>query len=183
LIVDTGAPITHLDRERVAGSALRWDAHYNDLENLRVVRTAQVDAIEIGAFSVGRLRVGEHSLCDVNRVRRSRLDPPVDGLLGADVLGSCGAIIDYSSECIFLVHRDSPDGKKAAGGLQGVGPITAQFQNSSWRGQVGAKQYLEAEAVDWNRELTTPANWSEFLELSNTWKKSSSLSARARGSF
>jgi predicted aspartyl protease len=112
LIVDTGAPITHLDRERVADSELRWDGHYNDLENLRVVRTAHVDELEIGAFSVGRVRVGEHSLGDVNRVRRSRLDPPVDGLLGAEVLGSCGAIIDYKSECIFLVHRDSPDGKK-----------------------------------------------------------------------
>jgi predicted aspartyl protease len=111
LIVDTGAPRTHLDSKRVAKCALRWDGRYTELEYHQKVRTARAETIEIGSFSVGRLRVGEHSLGDVNQIGRSLGEAPVDGLLGCEILYDCRAIIDYSSECIFLAHRDGPDGK------------------------------------------------------------------------
>jgi predicted aspartyl protease len=111
LIVDTGAPTTHLDSKRVAKCALRWDGHYTELGYRQKVRTARVDTFEIGSFRVGGLRVGEHSLGDVNRIGRSYDEAPVDGLLGCEILYYCRAIIDYSSECLFLAHRDRPDGK------------------------------------------------------------------------
>jgi predicted aspartyl protease len=111
LIVDTGAPKTHLDSKRVAISALRWDGHYTEGDYHQRVRTARVDAVEVGSFSVGGLRVGEHSLGDVNQIGRSLGEAPVDGLLGCEILSYCRAIIDYSSECMFLAHRDGPDGK------------------------------------------------------------------------
>jgi predicted aspartyl protease len=110
LIVDTGAPKTHLDSKQVAKCALRWDGHYTELEYHQKVRTARVETIEIGSFSVGRLRIGEHSLGDVNRIGRSYDEAPVDGLLGCEILYYCRAIIDYSSECLFLAHRDRPGG-------------------------------------------------------------------------
>ena len=110
LIVDTGAPKTHLDSKQVAKCALRWDGHDTELEYHQKVRTARVETIEIGSFSVGRLRIGEHSLGDVNRIGRSYDEAPVDGLLGCEILYYCRAIIDYSSECLFVAHRDRPGG-------------------------------------------------------------------------
>jgi gag-polyprotein putative aspartyl protease len=111
LIVDTGAPTTHLDSKQVARCELRWDGHYTELEYHQTVRTARVDTFEVGSFRVGRLRVGEHSLGDVNRIGRFYDEAPVDGLLGCEILYYCRAIIDYSSECLFLAHRSGPDGK------------------------------------------------------------------------
>jgi predicted aspartyl protease len=110
LIVDTGAPTTHLDSKRVAECALRWDGHYNELEYHEKVRTARVDTFEVGSFRVGRLRVGEHSLGGVNRIGRSYDEAPVDGVLGCEILYYCRAIIDYSSECLFLAHGGGPGG-------------------------------------------------------------------------
>jgi hypothetical protein len=112
LLIDTGAPVTHLDRKRTERLGLKWEVQGGGLEpalEKRPALHAFVDSIELGTFRTGRLKVGEHDLSENNRRVGEYGDPPSDGLLGADILAPNLAVIDYKSCELFVLSRESGD--------------------------------------------------------------------------
>lgn len=106
LIVDTGASHTVLDVER----ARRFDLATEDrgrratgigLENQRVA-SGRLENVAIGSVRFETLPVTVIDLTQVNQVLRSFGNPPVDGIVGADLLMSQKAVIDYGSLSLYF---------------------------------------------------------------------------------
>lgn len=109
LIVDTGAPQTHLDRDRTERLGLVWKKR--DRENGKGstdedVWYTMIASLNVGRFKNSNLRIGSHDVADVNSVREYYGDAPVDGVLGADVLDQGLSIIDYRTHSLYLLNRN-----------------------------------------------------------------------------
>jgi hypothetical protein len=114
LVIDTGSPTTHLDRKRTE-FLLNWrnsrgysDVGLSDTSDV----FCDVFSIELESFRTGKLLIHNHDLTDVNKIISSYGDEPIDGILGADVLGRSDAVIDYKSCDLYLRGR----GEESAGG-------------------------------------------------------------------
>ncbi|QEH37756.1 hypothetical protein OJF2_63470 [Aquisphaera giovannonii] len=107
LVIDTGAPNTHLDRERTRELGLKWmergDGKAAGSDQGTAV--AVVQAIEVGQARSGPIRIGIHSMAETNRAVQPYGDGPVDGVLGADVLDPAWAVIDYRKCELYLRDR------------------------------------------------------------------------------
>jgi hypothetical protein len=114
LAVDTAAPSTHLDMERVKHLHLNWQPSVKvdgrekgkSLAN-QASFWCEIKKLEIGGIDVRHLVVGENDLSDINNYNKSYLDPQIDGLLGSDVLTRLGAIIDYSTLKLYIRSAES----------------------------------------------------------------------------
>ncbi len=114
MIVDTGAPNTHVDPERTAQARLEWKANVtaaamkafnaNPPANL-----ATAKLIEVGNCRIENLLIGERKMADINLALAAYNDPPVDGILGGDILKPHLAIIDYRKSVLYLLDRSSAD--------------------------------------------------------------------------
>ena len=134
LIVDTGAPGTHLDRTRTNNLHLAWHEIVNDpLAQLKREKRRPVfailDRLEIGTLRWEQLPVREAILDDVNHTLSLNSDPPVDGVLGADIFESASAIIDYRT--CELILSDLPNKRRE---LNVFGPAEKQAHNVSLKG-------------------------------------------------
>jgi predicted aspartyl protease len=108
LMIDTGAPNTHLDRERTKQLQLRWQdaAEKGSVPALRATTAhCVVEKLEIGPLQTGRLRVGAHDLSQINQMLEIYLDPGIDGVLGADVFSKYESVIDYSASVLYVLPR------------------------------------------------------------------------------
>jgi hypothetical protein len=92
LILDTGAPQSHLDPKRVPD--LKWTRK----DGARPLSYGVVDSLQIGPIKTGSRGVYSHDLTDSNRPE----EPGVDGLLGADILDPHAAVIDYPARKLYL---------------------------------------------------------------------------------
>jgi hypothetical protein len=107
LVLDTGAPRTVLDPERVKAANLEWKTISSDRPGgnntgPETWELAKIDGIDFEGFKTGALEVGVHHLLDINNSLGSVGDPPVDGLLGGNVLTAYSARIDYETLRLFL---------------------------------------------------------------------------------
>jgi Aspartyl protease len=105
LLIDTGAPVSCLDPARVtklpwqmspgppANPKDRHDAH----EQFAKVDGFQIDTINTGPLIIDSIDMKEH-----NKYFADTGDRTVDGLLGADVLRSLSAILDFAEEKIYF---------------------------------------------------------------------------------
>jgi hypothetical protein len=97
LCLDTGASQTVLDRYRVRNLDLNWDK--NDESDL--------DELQIGEIRKGPIRVAAYDMTANNRSLRYYNCPDIDGLLGADVIRSLGAVIDHPGGVLYM-HKPEP---------------------------------------------------------------------------
>jgi predicted aspartyl protease len=112
LVVDSGAPNTHLDRERTGRLELKWKEAGGKAPlpaGQRASGVCVLEGLEVGPCRVGRLVVGAHDLSHINQALEPYFDPPVDGVLGTDVLIRHGAVIDYPASVLFLRARHAPE--------------------------------------------------------------------------
>jgi hypothetical protein len=114
LVIDTGSPTTNLAHKRTE-FLLNWrnsrgysDVGLSDTSDV----FCDVSSIELESFRTGKLLIHNHDLTDVNKIISSYGDEPIDGILGADVLGRSDAVIDYKSCDLYLSGR----GEESAGG-------------------------------------------------------------------
>jgi predicted aspartyl protease len=103
LLVDTGAPISGLDPQRIAKLGLRTSKH----ESLPKFPNGtwpnwEILTLEIGGIKAGKLMVSSCDLTQMNEGLRMRLDNLADGLLGLDALSRYGAILDISANRLYL---------------------------------------------------------------------------------
>lgn len=92
LILDTGAPQSHLDPKRVHD--LKWDR----TDGPKPIFHCTIDSLQIGPIQFGSRGMYSHDLTDSNLPG----DPSLDGLIGADILEPHGAVIDYPTRTLFL---------------------------------------------------------------------------------
>lgn len=107
LMLDTGAPVTHLDLERTKHLQLKWKSWGNEEGKGRPATAGstsycEITKLEIGGREIGRLIVGGHDTSEINKVLKLYLDPSIDGELGSDVLAKLNAIIDYSTFKLYF---------------------------------------------------------------------------------
>jgi predicted aspartyl protease len=102
LIVDTGAYFTTLDRD------FARDARLGGFDTGRLAHGLGTNARGIGYTHFPQLRVGDFLIRDVS-VTLSGLNPEIThgknaaaGLLGADYLGTHGAVFDFNSSTLYL---------------------------------------------------------------------------------
>jgi len=108
LMVDTGAPDSSLDKKRTEGLGLKWRKYGGKNGRVSTDPTfdyCDVSSIQVGPFRSGKVRVASDDLTKVNTWIIFGGDPPIDGLLGADVLGQAHAVIDYGSHALYLKSR------------------------------------------------------------------------------
>lgn len=105
LMIDSGAPNTHLDRKRTEALGLTWRETGKDVgkpADGEQSRRYMVDSIEFETFRTPKLWLYEHDLGAVNQRLELYQDHAFDGILGVDVLGPGQAIINYQSYELFL---------------------------------------------------------------------------------
>ncbi|HEU5058794.1 MAG TPA: aspartyl protease family protein [Kofleriaceae bacterium] len=136
LLLDSGAPLTLLDNDHFG--ALADGEHEVDL----AFGELRFPALPVLAF-------------DVINYQQSR-QPPLDGLIGGDLLGSFSVSLDYAGGRVWLDDQDSalPDGADD-GALDGALEIDASIEGGGVIGvpgatrEVGATRFLvEAEVED-----------------------------------
>lgn len=107
LAVDTAAPFTHLDVERVKHLKLDWQPYGKKEDKEKSLPTqasswCEITKLEIGECNIGRLVIGGHDLSDINKSLKLYFDPQLDGVLGSDVLTKLNAIIDCSTSKLYV---------------------------------------------------------------------------------
>jgi Aspartyl protease len=113
LVLDTGAPGTWLDRKQTQRLGIEWrDPPTDALRSIYSPTTVAtgwycyLPSIQVGTFRTEGLRVNNDDLTNFNRRLKDDGHPPVDGLLGADILERGQAIIDYRSNVLYLKAQD-----------------------------------------------------------------------------
>jgi hypothetical protein len=112
LIVDSAAPMSHLDKNQAKKLNLKWQrnavfAANNQPGGPLGADIAFIDRLEIGSVKLNKQRiVGSIDSTVVNGVLRVWSDPQVDGLLGNDVLAACRAIIDHSRLKLYMLPKE-----------------------------------------------------------------------------
>ena len=113
LMLDTGAPVTHLDMERTKPLQLKWQLFNpeggKEKPQVGTDSCCEITKLEIGGLTVDRLMVGGHDSSEINKVLKAYLDPPIDGQLGSDVLTKLNAVIDYSTLKLYLRSPEKRD--------------------------------------------------------------------------
>jgi len=104
LILDPGAPLTYFDPRRTKALELNWRDVFDEAAAKvgGATQTCYVEAMTIGKVKTGAFIVGSYDTTAVNTVMSRNGEPPIDGILGADVLEAHSAVIDYKSRRLFL---------------------------------------------------------------------------------
>jgi hypothetical protein len=97
LLLDTGAPVTALDRKRTAHLGLEWQ--YAELNG---DWSCYLPAMQVGPMRAVHFVVFHDDLGYFNEKLKKHGIPAIDGLLGADVLEQGEAIIDYRSNDLYV---------------------------------------------------------------------------------
>lgn len=105
-ILDTGASNTCIGSDRIAYFKLKSKeskikaagAGATDMETL----TSKKNTIDIGKWRHKKLKIVLFDLVHVNTALITHDAEPVDGIIGADVLNTGKAIIDYKKKVLYL---------------------------------------------------------------------------------
>lgn len=113
LAVDTAAPMTCLDSQRVNHLQLKWQS-WNKEEGKEKPnpkmggdRYCEISKLEIGGSTVGDLMIWSHDMSDINKALKFYSEPLLDGVLGSDTLTRLNAIIDCSAFKLYIRSRQS----------------------------------------------------------------------------
>jgi hypothetical protein len=106
MIVDTGASHTMIDVERAGRFDLAGEDRGGRATGIggpaQRVQSGNLGNVAIGPVRFDSLRVTLLDLSQVNRVLHSLGNQPVDGIIGADLLMSQQAVIDYGSLTLYF---------------------------------------------------------------------------------
>ncbi|HEX3315370.1 MAG TPA: hypothetical protein VHR72_10790 [Gemmataceae bacterium] len=104
MLLDTGAPNTHVDSTRTKALDLPW--RYLDEAvfgpGWGKMGYAELAGMKIGAVDIRPFHVRTKDGTQLNALLGAYGDAPIDGILGADVLEPHAAVIDYPSRTLFL---------------------------------------------------------------------------------
>jgi Aspartyl protease len=104
MLLDTGAPSTRADPERMKALELPW-RHLDEAEfgpGWGKTGYCEMVGMKIGDVDIRSFPVRTKDETEFNKLLAAYGDLPIDGILGADVLEPHGAVIDYPSRTLFL---------------------------------------------------------------------------------
>ncbi|MBL9095268.1 MAG: retroviral-like aspartic protease family protein [Planctomycetaceae bacterium] len=101
MVIDTGASSTHLDPVRTKALNLNWQDIASPSPR-GATYFCNIATIQIDRIMTASLRVRSIDVTDFNIALEAYGDSEIDGVIGADVLISHAAVIDYSRNRIFL---------------------------------------------------------------------------------
>lgn len=106
MTVDTGASSTCIDENRTFPFNLHPHASGDRATGLgvygEITQAAQIDSLRIGSLELRRQTIVILSLDHINHAYSEQSIPPIDGVIGSDLLNQLHGIIDYSSLTLFL---------------------------------------------------------------------------------
>ena len=107
LALDTGAPVTCLDPERTKSMNLKWSKLHGDGPperdpNWDTSVSCELLSLDFGPSKTGPVHASVHRVGSLNRWLEMTGDPPIDGVLGGDVLTAYAARIDYPALRLYL---------------------------------------------------------------------------------
>ena len=110
LLVDTGSSQTLFDRERAIALGLIFGTNPDEpLESDQGARGV-MGALEIGSIRTRELFIAFYDFGEINRAATKFYgEPPVDGVLGGDLLGAHLAVVDYADGDLYLLARNRED--------------------------------------------------------------------------
>lgn len=106
-VIDTGAPWTLLDREHVKPWRLKTLYRARDIDIIGVgeVGSHDLQEAQLGCFQLGLLNV-TNTYVGLANLGAWKI-PGLHGLIGAELLATRGALIDYSSRTLWLRRRET----------------------------------------------------------------------------
>ena len=109
MVIDTGASSTHLDPVRTKALNLNWQDIASPAPS-GATHFCNITTMQIERLQTASLRVRSIDVSDFNIALETYGDSEIDGVIGADVLISHSAVIDYSRNRIFLRLRPDATG-------------------------------------------------------------------------
>lgn len=105
-IVDTGASNTCVGFDKVKNFKLTSEASEilaagAGATNMKTL-ISNKNKIKVGNWKKNKLKIVLFDLVHVNEALTAHNVPPVDGIIGADILKKAKAVIDYQKACIYL---------------------------------------------------------------------------------
>jgi predicted aspartyl protease len=107
LVCDTGATFSMLDEKRTKELKIDWEKSEFDVPAAEsdFAKSCKIEVVELGTFRAHGLKFHSFDTTNGNKRLEPFKDPPVDGLLGWDVLKDYSAIIDVRALRLYLRAR------------------------------------------------------------------------------
>lgn len=106
LVVDSGAPLSALDTEKAASLGLKitpLETHAAGLGTSTMKHgETLIGSLKLGEWEAGRVYARTIDLKQINGVLTRAGARSADGVLGANVLMECHAVIDFTSRTLFM---------------------------------------------------------------------------------
>jgi predicted aspartyl protease len=129
LVLDTGAAVSTLDRARTKAMSLEWKPAGPMMPDLSYCWT---DGFEFGSFKTEKVAVLNCKLDDVNAHVTRAGEPPIDGMLGIDVLKQHSAVIDFAGARFFLLPKFPADANAAVARRTLEGEFFARLERNGF---------------------------------------------------
>jgi len=108
LIVDTGASMSMLDRDKLEEAGIEWEKTEIELAGFggsQKLYSAQIANLTIGTAETGQMSIFGADLSELQATQKRMGSRPVDGLIGADFLARYSAVIEVKHSTLFLRTR------------------------------------------------------------------------------
>jgi len=108
LVVDTGASMSMLDRDKLEAAGLEWEKTAIELSGFggtQKLYSAQIANLAIGGAETGPMSIFGADLSDLQATQKRIGSRPVDGLIGADFLARYSAVIEVKHSMLYLRTR------------------------------------------------------------------------------
>jgi predicted aspartyl protease len=106
LLLDTGAPLIHVDPKRVTNLNLNWKKVATGLPESAPrasVAVSDVESLTIAGVNTGKQQLVAEDLSGANRSCELYGDPLIDGLLGLQALERHSAVVDVQNLRLYLL--------------------------------------------------------------------------------
>ena len=112
VIVDTGAACLHLDPKRTERIQLQWEQfaltdRLNQEPTHNWQQFCRMSSFELGPLREAKVLSGAHDMTDFNRALAAHGDPPIDGVIGGQILAKYRAVLSYGSGELYLLVHDN----------------------------------------------------------------------------
>ena len=107
-IIDTGASHSCLDQQsateklHLVPSEIDHDKVIGFGTNEGIRSLSFLETITLGEFLISEFAISVIDLSNINQALTVFDFPPIDGIIGADILAQYNALISYENECMYL---------------------------------------------------------------------------------
>jgi hypothetical protein len=109
LLCDTGAPASSLDETRNKDLKIEWKKSEFEMpggfRGQDLAKWCKIEVLEMNSFQAHGIRLYTYGNADINKSLEWYKEPPINGVLGADVLKEYSGIVDFRAMRLYLRDR------------------------------------------------------------------------------